>query len=77
MTKQMPGDLLAELIELSEQGSEQPGDVTIQGFAAARHISETSAAEWLSRWVEEGRLVRIKVMRTSRQRGFVYRRPGG
>jgi hypothetical protein len=75
MTKQMPGDLLAELIELSEQGTEQPGDVTIQNFAAARQISETSAAEWLNRWVEEGLLVRLKIMRTSRQRGYVYRRP--
>jgi predicted transcriptional regulator len=73
----MPDDLLAELLELSEQEAEQPGDVTIQKFAEARHISETSAAEWLNRWVEIGLLVRIKVMRTSRQRGFVYRRPEG
>jgi len=77
MTKQMPDDLLAELIELSEQEAEQPGDVTIQNFAEARHISQTSAAEWLNRWVEKGLLVRVKVIRRSKQRGFVYRRSGG
>lgn len=80
MSKPMDDDLLAELVELVELGQEQPGDVTVASFAEAftPPISHTTALSRLRHFVEEGRLIRVRVRRSeSRQPGYVYRRPPG
>lgn len=54
----------------------QPGEFTVVDLARQTGVSNATARAWLARWVEEGRLTRVKRRRQDGRRVWAYAEGG-